>query len=507
MTKTSAYRHLLIELDLRLPFWRYYELYRSAGYSFLLDSAKDPAKLGRYSFIGGEPFLVYRAKRQHGCPPQDGARIEVERFTDTNGRPLERPIITRRIADPFDYLRELIDAYQVDYLSYADHPVPLLAGAVGYFGYEAGYFVEELPDCGLDDLAMPDIYLMFVDTMLAHCHQSGKSYLSVIGHGKDDRSAERRANVMRDAMRRRIKSFQLNPPPERPEAKIDLAARTEIKQKMHFDEASYVRAVETVKEHIFAGDVFEVCMTQRFETPLIGGGSWELYQELRRVNPAPFACYLNFPEVQVVSSSPERYLSVAPDRVAESRPIKGTRPRGSTPQEDEQLYQELYHSEKDRAENVMIVDLLRNDFGRVCKFHTVHVPELMAIEEYATVFQMVSTVRGELDEGIHGLDLVKAAFPGGSMTGAPKIEAMKIIDRLEPVKRGIYSGSIGYIDFAGPLDLNIVIRTFVVKDGRCYYNVGGAIVADSDPRGEYLETLDKARALVAALKGLKATNI
>jgi aminodeoxychorismate synthase component I len=262
--------------------------------------------------------------------------------------------------------------------------------------------------------------------------------------------------------------------------------------------------VAEVKEHILAGDAFEVCLTHRLESPLVGGSAWDLYCELRRVNPAPFACYLNFPEAQVVSASPERFLSLDADRIAESRPIKGTRRRGETPHEDESLRLQLAQSPKDRAENAMIVDLVRNDFGRVCKFHSVHVPELMVVEPYATVFQLVSTVRGELDEPWHGMDLVQACFPGGSMTGAPKIEAMKIIERLEPVKRGIYSGAIGYFDFSGTLDLNIVIRSFVVRDARCYYNVGGAIVADSDPRAEYIETMDKARALQTALRNLKA---
>jgi len=501
---TTACRHLLVELDLRFAFWQYHGLYGTAEYSFLLDSAKDPRKLGRHSFIGGDPFLVYRAKRRPGVPPHSGAKIEVEHRAAADGTPLSEPLRSQRVADPFDDLRGVLETYAVDYDGYADHPVPLLSGAVGYFGYEAGHFVEELPERAIDDLALPDVYLMFVNTVLAHCHQTGKSYLSVLGRGTSDASAERQAFELRDAMLARIADFETEPVAEWTGPDPKRAARTAVDLKEHFDEAAYVRAVEIAKEHVLAGDVFEVCMTHRFEAPLTGGGPWDLYRELRRINPAPFACYLNFPEAQVVSSSPERYLSVAPDRTAESRPIKGTRPRGHTPAEDESLRLDLLQSEKDRAENMMIVDLLRNDFGRVCKFHSVHVPELMVVERYATVFQMVSTVRGELDDDVDRLDLVKAAFPGGSMTGAPKIEAMKIIDRLEPVNRGIYSGSIGYLDFAGPLDLNIVIRTFVIKDGRCYYNVGGAIVADSDPREEYQETLDKARALTTALRNLKA---
>ena len=512
--------HLLEELMLALPFWRYHSLYEMSEYSFLLDSAKDPEKLGRFSFLGGDPYLIYKAKRQAVDTNQGGrgwsrasgeakprsADIQTIRLSDPDGRRLPQPIVERRIADPFDDLKAVMARESVDYNSYADHPLPLLSGAVGYFGYEAGYFCEALPDVGADDLALPDIYFMFFDTLLGHNHQTGKSYLSILGRGETETAARQRAEEIRDQMLTRLAAFEQDPPPEWRGPSSEAAAGVEIEVNTFFDREAYAAAVEQMKEHIFAGDIFEACMTHRFDSPLEGGDAWDLFQELRRVNPAPFASYLNFPEAQVVSSSPERYVSVSPQRIAESRPIKGTRPRGATPEEDAALKQNLFSATKDRAENVMIVDLVRNDFGRVCKFHSVHVPELMIIEEYATVFQMVSTIRGELEDGVDALDLVKATFPGGSMTGAPKIEAMKIIDKLEPVKRGIYSGSIGYLDFAGHLDLNIVIRTFVVKDGRCYYNVGGAVVADSDPVGEHQETIDKARALKTALRNLKATG-
>jgi para-aminobenzoate synthetase component I len=496
--------HVLVPLELRLPFWKYHGLFQFEPYSFLLDSAKDPEKLGRYSFLGGDPFLVYKAKRKHGQPPAAGAAIETIRRHDAEGRPLAEPITSEKTADVFEDLKSLLDRYRVDYAGYEDHPTPLLSGAIGYFGYEAGYFIEEMPDLGADDVAMPDVYLMFCDVLLTHCHRTDRSFLSVVGRGANERAASRNAQRLRDEMLRRIEAFEANPPnvewtgpdPQRADA-------TTVDVKAHFDEAAYCRLVDEAKEHIFAGDIFEVCLTHRLEAPL-AGDAWDLYQELRRINPAPFASYLSFPEGQIVSSSPERYVSFGPDRLAESRPIKGTRPRGATPEEDQRIQHELFGSMKDRAENVMIVDLVRNDFGRVCKFNTVHVPELMIVEPYATVFQMVSTIRGELEDGLDGLDLVRASFPGGSMTGAPKIEAMKIIDRLEPVKRGIYSGAIGYLDFSGPIDLSIVIRTFVVRDGRCYFNVGGAIVADSDPHAEYRETMDKARALKTALKNLKA---
>jgi aminodeoxychorismate synthase component I len=335
----------------------------------------------------------------------------------------------------------------------------------------------------------------FYDVLLAHDHGAERTYLSVVGRGHSAAEARRRAEQTRDEMRGRLTRFEADPPPAWAGPP---AGRSPAPVKSHFDEAGYCRVVETARQHILAGDVFEVCTTHRLESPF-ADDPWRLYQELRRINPAPFACYLHFPEVQVVGSSPERFLRLGPDRMAESRPIKGTRPRGRTPAEDDFLGQDLAESEKDRAENLMIVDLVRNDLGRVCKVGSVHVPELLAVEKYATVFQLVSTVRGKLEDGKSGLDLVRACFPGGSMTGAPKIEAMKIIDRLEPVQRGIYSGSIGYLDYAGPLDLNIVIRSVIVKDGRALYNVGGAVVADSDPAAEYQETLVKARAMIEAI--------
>jgi para-aminobenzoate synthetase component 1 len=225
---------------------------------------------------------------------------------------------------------------------------------------------------------------------------------------------------------------------------------------------------------------------------------YELYQRLRKINPAPFASYLNFDGVAVVSASPERFLLLRGDHV-ETRPIKGTRPRGKDPAKDEALARELVNSFKDRAEHVMIVDLERNDIGRVCRFGTVRVSELMALEKYATVFHLTSTVEGRLRSGKNAIDLLKATFPGGSISGAPKVRAIEIIDELEPTRRSVYTGSIGYLGFDGDLDLNIVIRTILVKKGKAYFQVGGAVVYDSDPELEYVETLDKARALIQAL--------
>ncbi len=267
--------------------------------------------------------------------------------------------------------------------------------------------------------------------------------------------------------------------------------------RSNFTHQGYLRAVEAVREYIASGDIFQVNLSQRFEgdLPL---PPYEIYQHLRNINPAPFAAYLDFDEVIVLSASPERFLKVEGDRV-ETRPMKGTRPRGSSVAEDEALARELQSSTKDKAENVMIVDLERNDLGRVCRFGTVKVRELWTLEKYATVFQLTSCVEGRLSHDKNRIDLLKACFPGGSITGAPKVRAMEIIDELEPTRRGIYTGSIGYLSFNGAMDLNIAIRTILVKNGKVYFQVGGGIIYDSEPEAEYRETLDKAKALFQAL--------
>jgi para-aminobenzoate synthetase component 1 len=260
---------------------------------------------------------------------------------------------------------------------------------------------------------------------------------------------------------------------------------------------AYLEKVERTKAYIAAGDVLEVCLTHRMDGP-IEAEPLALYHRLRSASPAPFAAYLDLGDVQLLSASPERFLRIT-GRRAQCRPIKGTRPRGRTPDEDLSLRLALAASEKDRCENVMIVDLVRNDLGRVCRIGSVEVTEFLLIEPYATVFQLVSTIEGELEADAGPIDAIRACFPGGSMTGAPKIRAMEIIDELEPVARGPYAGALGYLSATGDVDLNIVIRTILVRGGRAYFHVGGAVVADSDPEAEWRESLDKAAGLLAAL--------
>ncbi len=370
-----------------------------------------------------------------------GRRVEVERARGT----------TERFAgDPFEVLRAL--------LRERGH----MAGgaAVGYLGYGLKRHIERLPDTAIDDLMTPECLLAFYDQV----------------HPFDPRP--------------------LCPPPAAfgPPPQFDGLRST-------FTRDAYEEAVRRALAYVRAGDIYQVNLSQRFQAPC-PGDPFQAYLSLRAQSPAPFAAYLRYPGFAVLSSSPERFLRYeSRNRLIETRPIKGTRPRGADPETDRALAKALTASEKDRAENVMIVDLERNDLGRVADAGSVAVTGLFELETYATVHHLTSTVQARLRDGRDIVDLLTAMFPGGSITGAPKIRAMEIIDELEPVARGVYTGSIGYIGFDGETDLNIAIRTMVVKDGVASFHVGGGIVADSDPRSEYEETLHKGAAMARVLIG------
>ncbi|ATW25141.1 aminodeoxychorismate synthase component I [Candidatus Formimonas warabiya] len=440
-----------------------YEKIRHLPFPVLLESAMKHPDIGRYSFVAADPFLVMEVKK--------GACF-------INGTPHQ--------GDPLVLLDGLIRQYQ---LSPAPDLPPFTGGAVGFFSYDFGWLFENLPDRTLDDVKTPDCMFCFYDTVFALDHE--KNSLVICSSGFPELFEEKQ----RLRREKRARYFQ------------KLLSRTEeaelpafpvpAEMKCHFDQESYCAALKKVIDYILAGDIYQVNMTQRFSLPF-AGSPFHLYRKLAHINPAPFAALLEWKAFAVVSASPERYLRVQ-DRQVETRPIKGTRPRGKTGEEDRQLRDELWNSAKDRAELTMIVDLERNDLGRVCIPGSVKVPELFRLEQYATVWHLVSTVEGNLKPGMTIFDVIKHSFPGGSITGAPKIRAMEIIEELEPVKRGIYTGSIGYIGFNGACDLNIVIRTFIIKDGMAHIQVGGGITADSDPPAEYQETLDKAKALFQSL--------
>jgi para-aminobenzoate synthetase component 1 len=440
--------------------------------SILLESATREPRLGRYSFLACDPFLTFRSK---------GPRVEIR---SARGR-------EEREGDPFAVLGELMAEFR---LARPPEAPPLIAGAIGYFGYDLGRFVEHLPETSRDDVPVADCHLGFYGAVVSMDHVARRAWVSATGAPEDDeraarRVAEARVGELTELLDGRAATGAPSTAEESSGAGLSLAS--------NFTRDDYLRAVGQAKEYIAAGDIYQVNLSQRLSAPL-ATTPLTLYRRLSRENPAPFAAYFETPEATIVSCSPERFLRIR-GREVETRPIKGTRPRGATQEEDARLAAELLASEKDRAENVMIVDLERNDIGRVCEFGSVHVPELFALESYATVHHLVSTVRGRLRPESSALDCLRACFPGGSITGAPKVRSMEIIEELEPTRRGVYTGAIGYLCFSGDLDVSIVIRTVVVKDGTAYFQVGGGIVADSEPELEYEETIDKARALAAGL--------
>jgi para-aminobenzoate synthetase component 1 len=385
---------------------------------------------------------------------------------------------------------------------------PFQGGVAGYIGYDYGAVLERIPPTRYDDLALSDVVLGLYDWVIAWDHQTGGAWLVSVGDpARGERHAEERRRMVLERVRageppaaasRGDECEPWNRGPAAPAYPSDAAP--EIGLRSTFTHRGYLDAVARVREYIVAGDIFQANLSQRFQAPL-GAAPFELYRRLRRRNPAPFAAYLDVGEVKILSASPERFLRLEPDGRVETRPIKGTRPRGLGPMHDAALGRALAESEKDRAENVMIVDLLRNDLSRVCRPGSVRVPELFALEQHPTVHHLVSTVLGDLEPGADAVDLIRAAFPGGSITGAPKVRAMEIIAELEPTRRGVYCGSIGYLSASGGMDTSIVIRTFVVRGGEAYFQAGGGIVADSDPELEYRETLDKAAGLIGTLRG------
>ena len=460
-------------------------------YRLFLDSAKRDSRLGRYSFLTADPVAVVRSRgpRMEWVDPATGVR---------------RPVA----GDPLAAIRGFLAPYAQ--AAEPDLP-PFQGGAAGFLSYDWGLELERLPAPLYDDLALDDVVLGVFDWVLAWDHVVSKAWLISTGMpetqpaGRSRRAAARAADVLR-----RLSPSHV-PPRTRPAADaVPHALQTvgshpvegwwdsRVALRSSFTRDGYLDAVERVREYIFAGDIFQANLSQRFEAPLVGP-AWALYCRLRESSPAPFAAFVDFPDAVVLSASPERFLRVDAVGSVETRPIKGTRPRGVGPEHDAALGQALVESPKDRAENLMIVDLMRNDLSRVCAPGSVRVAELFALEQYATVHHLVSTIVGRLAPGADALDLLRAAFPGGSITGAPKLRAMEIIAEIERRRRGVYCGSIGYWSLSGELDTSVAIRTAVTCAGRVYFSAGGGIVADSDPAEEYQETLDKARGLIAAL--------
>jgi len=441
-------------------------------YSCFLDSSLLMPRFGDHSFIGFDPYLVLTTKGHDAV------------FRKRGGDE------TLRRVNPFEALSTALKSRRLPVEARPPGLPPFICGGIGYLAYELGRVIEKLPGTAADDLGLPEIAFCFFDRVITCDHTTGEKTLIVavpVGEDPEPSIAESLSLIEPGA------SNGANGGPRQAEP------GTPLEFDSGFTREEYVEAVRKVKEYILAGDIYQANLSQRFSAPLVEP-SWQLYRRLRRLNSAPFSAYLNLGGFAVASSSPERFLKVTGSRV-ETRPIKGTRPRSADPTEDARLADELLSSKKDRAELSMIVDLERNDLGRVCEYGSVEVEEHAVLESYATVHHLVSTVVGNLHEGRDMIDLLRATFPGGSITGAPKIRAMEIIDELEPTERSVYTGGIGYLGLDGNHDINVAIRTMIISGGRVYFQVGGGIVADSEPEAEYQETLDKGKAMFESVTG------
>lgn len=448
-----------------------FECIKELPYSFLLDTGQPTGK-ERFSVLGAEPFGIIRSK--------DG--ITTIQRKDRPGK----EVVT---GNPLDVMKSWLAGFSE---IKAIPEIPFTGGAVGFLGYDLGRQLERVPSFAVDDLQTPDLYFGLYDVALVIDHFTGQKTIVSTGHpeveeGRAGKRARERACRLKELLKGNRECSPLGP------------GQPPVTVRANFTKQTYQEHVKKAVEHILNGDIFQVNLSQRFELQS-ELDSWQLFKELKTISPAPLSAYFNFPDIEVVCSSPERFLKLDHNKRVETCPIKGTRPRGASKEEDLQNYQELKQSQKDWAELTMIVDLARSDLGKVCKIGSVEADIPYRIETFPTVFHLVSTVRGRLPEDKGIFELLKAAFPGGSITGAPKIKAMEIIDRLEPVRRGIYTGSLGYIGFDGRADLNIVIRTIIKVRGKYYFQVGGGITAESNPAAEYYETLDKAKALLRALR-------
>ncbi|MHB1948522.1 MAG: aminodeoxychorismate synthase component I [Gammaproteobacteria bacterium] len=432
-----------------------FALFANQNGSVFLDSAQLRPACARFSFIAVDPFLILTSKN------------------DT--------------MDPFAKLAD--ELAQFTLARHQDLP-PFQGGVAGFFGYDLCQHLEKFVSKQIDDIQFPDLALGFYDLVIAFDHELKKAWIFSSGFPltKESERLERSQERL-IWLEQKLQSVADNK-----EITKSISAIT-----TNFTCEEYCEAVQKVQEYILAGDIFEANISQRFSAHLPEDYEpFALYCNLRAENPAPFAAYLNFQDTIIASASPERFLKLTYGQV-ETRPIKGTRPRGKTQEEDLKLAHELSSSIKDQAENVMIVDLLRNDLSRVCEDHSVQVPQLCGLESYATVHHLVSVVTGKLRQDLHAVDLLRATFPGGSITGAPKIRAMEIIAEIEPTQRGPYCGSVGYIGFNGDMDTSITIRTYTIKNQLLTFQAGGAITVDSNPLTEYEETLTKAQALRKAL--------
>ena len=457
----------------------------------LFESVIGGEKVGRYSFLAGSPFLIIEAHESEVTISRSTATSSA-RAEDGNDWQHE----TCNSDNPFETLRELVQEIRPAVI---DGLPPFVGGAVGYAGYDTVRYVEHLPDAPLDDRHLPDLSFALYDHMIVFDHVQKTVVVIALAdvRGKQDSElgdAYQQACDSVDELVRRLET----PAETLDLADIDLVSDTSLSYESNFTQPQFEDAVRNCVQYIRAGDIFQVVISQRLHVPF-EEDPFELYRTLRVVNPSPFMFYLRTPAVTLVGSSPEIMVRVV-DRHVTVRPLAGTRPRGHTDEEDVRLAEELLADPKERAEHVMLVDLGRNDVGRVARFGSVELSDVMVIERYSHVMHITSNVSGELAEPYDAFDALAACLPAGTVSGAPKVRAMEIIDEMEPHRRGPYAGAIGYIDFDGNMDTCIALRTVVVQDSTAYIQAGAGIVADSVPATEYQETLNKARGLLKAIQ-------
>ena len=461
--------------DLLTPVSAYLRIAQGARYSFLLESVEGGEKIARYTFAGANPEEVFRYANG-ACVLESANRILWE----------ER--------DPVTFLRARVDRFRPVRLSGLP---PLVAGAIGYFSYDMVRLIERLPKRLRDDIGLYDAQLMFYHGILAFDHLQHRLWIVRNVHTDGEGSLRAKYNAAVREIRKTRLQLQEPAPAELPKKEI-AKRRAPLRVTSNFRREEFLEAVRRAKGYIRAGDIFQVVISQRFAVAT-QAEPFEIYRELRALNPSPYLFFLQMNDVAVVGSSPEMLVKVH-GRDVFYRPIAGTRWRGKDESEDQRLEREMLASEKERAEHIMLVDLGRNDLGRVCEYGTVRPEKLMTVERYSHVMHLVSSLRGRLREDVDCFDALMACFPAGTVSGAPKVRAMEIIEELERTRRGIYSGGVLYLDFAGNLDSCIALRTMVIKNGVAHVQAGSGIVADSVPEAEYEESVNKSKALLAALE-------
>lgn len=476
--RVPVYRRLVS--DMHTPVTAFHKL-DSGDCACLFESVIGGEKVGRYSFLTAEPFLRFTARGNRVTIEADGASQEFD------------------CPDPLAELQRRVEAVRP--ASLPDLP-PFCSGAVGYAAYDTVRYTENLPHAPADDRRLPDLSFGFYDRMVVFDNVNKTMVVMAMAQipGTQGVSNRELAESYRLACRRvdEIVGRLESPGGTLPAADIELRGDPSIAFASNFRQADFEQAVEKCLEYIRAGDIFQVVLSQRLQTP-IASPPFEIYRTLRVVNPSPFMFYLRTPEVTLVGSSPEILVRVVGGRVT-VRPLAGTRRRGATEDDDRRLGEELLADPKERAEHIMLVDLGRNDVGRVARYGSVELSDVMVVERYSHVMHITSNVSGQLAAGKNAFDALRACLPAGTVSGAPKVRAMQIIDELEPHRRGPYAGAVGYVDFNGNMDTCIALRTIVVQNGMAYIQAGAGIVADSVPASEYQETLNKARGLLKAIE-------